>query len=274
MLRVTFTVERDEKPWPNTAAIQIYNLTAAHREYLAGQRAIPCRLKAGYQGNAQGTLFEGFLRDAQSRHDGTDWITAVGAGDGELNQDGDPIAGGSIHKTWARGTPLVAVLKDFCKELKINLGNVVTAGAGAMLSTGVALSHAFTVDGPGLDELIYLMRSLGMPWSIQDGALQVRAAPEVPASAGPLIAPQTGLVGSVETSTRKVKRVNTLTKKAEQKELKICAGKCLLLPALKPGQLFVLTSEAVTGPVLCTVVRHAGDTHGGEWYTEFEGIYG
>jgi hypothetical protein len=274
MLRVSFSVERDEKPWPNTAEIKLYNLNAEHRKYLAAQRAIPCRLKAGYQSGSLGTLFEGFLRDAQSRHDGTDWVTTLGAGDGELNKDGDPIAGGSIHKTWSRGTPLLTVLKDFCNELKIDLGNVTTAGAGAMLSTGVALSHAFTVDGPGLDELIYLMRSLGMPWSIQDGALQVRATPEVPAATGPLVAAATGLVGSVETSTRKVKRVNTLTKAAEQKELKICSGKCLLLPGLKPGQLFVLTSEAVTGPVLCTVVRHVGDTHGGEWYTEFEGIYG
>lgn len=269
-LRVAFAIERDEKPWPNSATIRIWNLHADHRDSLADQRGIPCRLKAGYR-SGTGVLFEGRLRDAQSYHDGTDWITELGAGDGELNTDGEPIASGSIHKTWSRGTPVFQILKDFATEMKVDPGNSAIAGAAARLTTGVALSHAFTVDGPILDEFIYFMRAAGLPWSIQDGALQVRAAVEAPAGVGPIVSPFTGLVGRVETSTRKVERENTLTKAKELTETKVSAGKCLLLPGLKPGLSFLLQSSTVIGLHLCTGVRHAGDTHGGEWYTEFEG---
>ena len=267
-LRCSFEVERDEKPWPNTATIRIWNLNSGHRAELADKQGIPCTLEAGYR-DKRGQIFAGMLREARSTHDGPDWITEVTGGDGELNTEGDPIASLSIHKTWSRGTPCLQVLKDFVKEMKIEEGNAALGGAAAALTTGAALSHAFTVDGPILDELTYFMRSVGLAWSIQDGAFQVRLA-DVPASTGPLISPLTGLVGHVTKSTRKIERENTITKEKELTEWQMAAGTCLLLPELKPGTGFVLNSETANGFYLCTKVRHLGDTHSTEWYTEWE----
>lgn len=268
-LRCAFEIERDEKPWPNTATIRIWNLNKAHRNELVAMQGVPCTLTAGYEG-ARAVLFDGMLREAASAHEGTDWITTITGGDGELNKEGDPIASASIHKTWSKGTPCLQILKDFVAEMKLDEGNAGLAGAAAKLTTGVGLSHAFTVDGPILDELTYFMRSVGLAWSIQDGAFQVRLA-AVPATTGALISPMTGLVGHVTKSTRKIERENERTKEKEITEWSMAAGTCLLLPALKPGAGFVLQSEAATGTYLCTQIRHVGDTHAGEWYTEFEG---
>lgn len=268
-LRCAFEIERDEKPWPNSATIRIWNLTPAHRAELADMQGVPCSLAAGYQG-ANGQLFSGMLREAQSVKEGTDWITTITGGDGELDTEGEPIAGKSIHKTWARGTPCVQVLQDFIAEMKVDPGNAAAAGAAATLTTGSMLSHAFTVDGPILDELTYFMRSVGLAWSIQDGAFLVRLA-DVPASVGPFISPITGLVGHVTTSTRKIERENVTTKIKETTVWKMAAGSCLLLPTLTPGIGFTLQSEAASGVYLCTKLRHVGDTHAREWYTEFEG---
>lgn len=268
-LRCAFEIERDEKPWPNTATIRIWNLTPAHRAELADLQGVPCVLAAGYQG-ANGQLFSGMLREAQSVKEGTDWITTITGGDGELDTEGEPIAGKSIHKTWAKATPCLQILKDFIAEMKLAEGNASVAGAAAALSTGMMLSHAFTVDGPILDELTYFMRSVGLAWSIQDGAFQVRLA-DAPASVGPLISPLTGLVGHVTISTRKIERENVTTKIKETTTWKMAAGSCLLLPALTPGIGFALQSAAASGAYLCTRLRHVGDTHGTEWYTEFEG---
>lgn len=270
MLRVAFDIERDEKPWPNSAEIQIWNLTPEHREWLSAQRAVPCRLKAGYRGSL-GLLFEGYLRDAISEHQGTDWITALTAGDGELNEDGEPLGGGSIRKTWKRGTPLVTIVKDFAKELKIGAGNSTIVGASAKLSTGFVLSHAFSVDGPVFDELEYFMRAVGLRWSIQDSALQLRVG-DVPASIGPLVAPETGLVGHVSKTVKEVTRENTITKAKELTRLDMVEGTCLLLPELKPGVGFVLKSEAAVGTCLCTKATHRGDTFSREWYTQWEAV--
>jgi hypothetical protein len=267
-LRCAFEIDRDEKPWPNSATIRIWNLNPDHRAELAEQQGIRCRLEAGYQ-EQRGVLFDGFLREAPSEHDGTNWITECHAGDGELDKDGDPIAGASIHKTWSRGTPCAQILKDFVAEMNIDPGNTAIAGAAAAMTTGAAIPLAFTVDGPVLDELTYFMRSVGLAWSIQDGAMQVRVA-DVPADTGPLISPQTGLVGRVRKFTRKIERENTLSKKTELATWSMVSGTCLLLPELKPGIGFALTSDAATGAYLCTRVRHAGDTHAREWYTEFE----
>jgi hypothetical protein len=266
-LRVTFEVERDEKSWPNTAVIKVYNLNPDHRGALAALQGVPCRLQAGYR-DGMGTVFDGMLRDAISTHEPPDWVTALQAGDGELDKNGETIAGKSVRKTWSKGTPIFQILIDFAAALNVDLGNVPTMGAAARLSTGPALLVSFGVDGPALDEFIYFMRSARMPWSIQGGKLQVRPAPEIPASVGPLIAKETGMIGMIETSTEKVKRFN------KTKTIKVCKGKTLLNANLIPGQMCLLKSSNVTGNIQLTKVKQVGDTGGQEWYSEFEAIYG
>ena len=267
-LRCSFDIERDEKPWPNSATIKIWNLNSTHRAELSNMQGVPCTLIAGYA-DARALLFGGMLRDVMHEHDGVDWITTVNGGDGELDKDGEPIASKSIQKTWKRGTPCTQILQDFISEMNVDPGNAAIAGAAAKLTTGVALSHAFTVDGPILDELTYFMRSVGLTWSIQDGAFQVRLA-DVPAKIGALISPLTGLVGRVATSVRKIERENQLTKAKELTEWQMATGTSLLLPDLKPGSAFALQSAAANGLYLCTRLRHTGDTHSREWYTEWE----
>ncbi|MFA4972191.1 MAG: hypothetical protein WC683_06230 [bacterium] len=270
-LRVSFVVERDERPWPNQTQIKIWNLNPDHRKNLEGKRGIPVRLSAGYKDN-QGTVFDGFLRDAVSTHDGEDWVTTITGGDGECNSKGEPLASGSISKTWKKGTPLATIALAFAKEMKVDLGASTAAAGAAKLLTGAAVMHAYTVDGPIVDEFIYFMRSVGLKWSIQNGALQIRVA-DAPAGIAPLISPFTGLLGSTSASTRKVQRTNQLTQKVELQEIAVLEGRCLLLPNLLPGQQLLVQSTAtgVPKPYLCTRVRQVGDTHGQEWYTEFEG---
>jgi hypothetical protein len=267
-LRCSFEIERDEKPWPNSATTRIWNLNPGHRAELASMQGVPCTLEAGYRGK-RSQLFDGMLREATNEHDSTDWITTISGGDGELDKDGEPIASKSISKTWAQNTPCIQIVKDFAAELNVDPGNAAIAGAAAKLTTGVALPFAFTVDGPILDELTYFMRSVGLTWSIQDGVFQVRVA-DAPANMGPLISPSTGLVGHVTKSTRKIERENQTTKEKELTTWQMAHGTCLLLPELKPGTGFALQSESATGVYLCTKVRHVGDTHGREWYTEWE----
>lgn len=267
-LRCSFAIEKDEKPWPNSATIKIWNLNQAHRDQLAAHHGVPCRLEAGYRDD-RSLVFAGMLRRAKSEHDGTDWITTVSGGDGELDKDGEPLASKRLQRTWKRGTPCFQIVKDFATALNVEPGNTAIAAAAASLTTGQAIAHAFAVDGPIMDELVYFMRAAGLTWSIQDGALQVRVA-SAPASVGPLVSRFTGLVGRVSSEARKIVRENTLTKKEETAEWQMRMGTSLLLPGLRPGYGFALGSAEVTGTQLCTSVRHVGDTHGTEWYTHWE----
>jgi hypothetical protein len=269
-LRIAFDIERDEKPWPNSAEVVIWNLNEDHRNWLGQQTAIPCKLTAGYR-DSSGVIFEGMLQNARSIKDGPDWVTTLYADDGALDKDGEPLASKSIHKTWGKGTPVFKVLQDFVKELNVKPGNSTIQTAAASVLTGNALTHAFTVDGPLFEELIYFMRSCALTWSIQDGGIQVRIAPEVPADVvAQIVSPLTGLVGETATETLKIERENSITKKKEITPVTVTAGRCLMLPQLKPGHQFILQSRNNTGPQIAKLVRHTGDTRGGDWYTDFE----
>lgn len=269
-LRVKFKIAKNELPWPNAGEVQIWNLNADHREYLASESALQCRLEAGYSGGS-GVIFEGYLRQGVSVRDGVDWVTTLKVAEGEVDKDGKLLASKSIRKAWTKGTPLAAILQDFAKELNVEVGNVPALAGTAALKTGPALLHGWAADGPILDEWTYLMRGLGLRWSIQGGAIQLRLA-DVPAGVADLISPFTGLVGHVVKSTKKIRRQNVLTKAEEIQSVAVVEGQTLLLPGLQPGYQFLLQSEQATGAYLCSEVRHVGDTHGTEWYTEFEGL--
>jgi regulator of extracellular matrix RemA (YlzA/DUF370 family) len=269
-LRVAFEIERDELPWPNKAQIRIWNLSPTHREYLSSAASIPCRLEAGYAGSV-GTIFEGAVRQGISTHDGSDWVTTLEAGEGDLTADGEHLAQKSIKKSWKRGTPVAAIVTDFAKEMNVDLGNVPILAAAASFSNGPALLHGLAVDGPILDEFTYLLRGLGMRWSIQGNAIQLRLA-DAPANVMVgLISPFTGLVGRVVKSTKQVRRQNSLTKKRETQEIAVVEGKTLLTSALQPGYQFVLQSDEASGAYLCAKTVQRGDTRDTAWFTEFEG---
>ena len=270
-LKIEFELEKTELPWPNSATIKVYNLTSAHREYLASEAALPCRLEAGY-GASRGELFGGWVRRGVSVHDGTDWVTTLEAAEGEVDKKGDLLSAKSIRKSWKSGTPIAVVIRDFAKELNVDIGNLPAMAGAAAMRTGPVLLWGLAVDGPILDEWTALMRSVGLRWSIQGGAIQLRF-PELPAGVlTEIISPFTGLVGHVTKATKKIRRQNTLTKKEEVQTIGTVEGTTLLLPSLTPGQQFILQSEQATGAYLCSAVKHVGDSRGTPWYTEFEGL--
>jgi hypothetical protein len=59
---------------------------------------------------------------------------------------------------------------------------------------------------------------------------------------------------------------------AEKTKPQTLKVKALLMPELRPGQLFQLNSIAHLGAYKCRKVTHSGDTHGGDWQTEIEAV--
>jgi hypothetical protein len=87
----------------------------------------------------------------------------------------------------------------------------------------------------------------------------------------PIVSPFFGMIDSVQRGVKQVTRTDPLTKTTSVERIDTVSGRTLLLPGLKPGHQFVLQSQAATGAYLCAEVRHVGDTHGAEWYTEWLG---
>lgn len=260
-LRVAFAVERDVKRVPNNAEIAVWNLSPSSREALAKLSNVPVRLEAGYVDEV-GVIFQGDLRSARSRREGTDIVTRVSGGDGEVK-----IRTARINRTFAAGTPIGTVLRELGKALGVGEGNL-RQFLGAKLGNGSrTLSRSLTLRGSVFDELECVTRSCGLGWSIQDSALQLREAGQpVGDRRGPLLRPDTGLIGEVE--------VETVAKEEPgfaAGSVKVC-GVCLLRPDLIPGVPFRVESEAFTSNLVCTATVADGDSHSTDsWRIEWAG---
>ena len=260
-LRIAFGVERDVKRIPNNAEVAIWNLSRTSREALAKLANVPVRLEAGYVGDV-GLIFQGDLRSCRSRREGTDIMTRVSGGDGESR-----IRTARINRTFAAGTPIGTVIRDLGKALGVGEGNL-RQFLGAKLQNGSkTLSRALTIRGSVFDELEAMTRSCGLQWSIQDSALQLREAGlPVGDRQGPLLRPDSGLIGEVE--------VETVAKEEPgfaAGSVRVC-GRCLLRPDLIPGVPFRVEGEAFAGNLVCTATVHNGDSHSTDsWCIDWTG---
>lgn len=252
-LRVAFDIQRDDKPYPNGASVSIWNLTKDHREALASKDEIAVRLSAGYEDNAQ-QIFFGFLRRAKTTREGPDYITTLEAGDGEKE-----LQTATIAKTFAVGTPVSKVLEALASAMGLGAGNVQQFLVTAKLPSGAVLLQPLTIAGPVVEELDSFTRSIGLSFSVQDGAIQLldRSSPVLPGNAV-LLKPSTGLIGQARLD---VDRNTNET---------ICVARSLLQPRMVPGSKMRIESDAVNGNFAITKSRHFGDTFTNDWYVDVE----
>lgn len=247
-----FSVERNTERFPNNAEVQLYNLAESTRNKLTEKPDNTVRIEAGYESAEQ--IFFGVLRRATVERQNEDIVTMLSAGDGEDKQTA------TISKSWATGTPISKILKDFVSALGLGLGNSLEFPF-ALTSYGSVLTKGLTISGPLTEEFHQFLRSLGLKYSIQDGTLQLLDIQNpVTKGVGPLVSPDTGLIGEARLD------IDKDTKKT------IVIGKALLLPDLVPGRSIKVQSNRVNGNFAVTKTNHYGDTHATEWYVDFEGI--
>lgn len=248
-----FSVDRDTTAVPNSATVTLWNLAAdtrAELESLAGGTGgVPVRVEAGY-GDRIGQIFFGGLRRVQSWREGPDWVTELSGGDGERQ-----IATARINRTFARGTPVSAVLRELVRQLGVEPGGLGSMNIPGFNAGGTSLSRPFAARGDAALALEAFCRSLGLRWSVQDGAFFAApsGSPSVPGE-GPLLTPDTGLI---ETPT-------------VDKDGKV-SGISLLDADLLPGRVFRVESSRVTGNFVCTETHHYGESLGDSWYVEWTG---
>lgn len=264
--RCKFRIEKTLKPEPNKALIEIYNLSPAHRAYLAemapgkpspkGKKAstakpltgaVPCRLECGYEATELEQIFFGDLRTVDSEIDGPDWVTAISSGDGERAYRSARVA-----QAYGPKVPVSTALKAAVKSLGLgdgNLGSVLSSlklqGAASVYTRGVVLS------GSAARALTDICRSADLEWSVQDGAVQFVNFGQVLSGRSVLLKPGTGLIGSPNVSADGV--VNF---------------KSLIIPGLRCGGVVVLKSAMVEGNFRIEKLAYDGDTHGQDWTVE------
>jgi hypothetical protein len=248
-LTVAFKIEKNDKPEPNRSEIRIYNLTDSHREQLE-QQGVRALLSAGYPG-AEAQVFAGNVRFALTEKQGPDFITRL-----ELSDGLQGWTEGVLNKSWSPGAILRDIVSDLAATLTSDKGNLIQALGDV---GDRVFKKGFNAHGLAATELTRVLNDVGLSWSLQDGTLQILGPAQYLGDEGPLLDADHGLIGSPQ--------VGAPERKGGPNVIKV---KCLLNPAIRPGQRLQLNSKDLKGVCRCHKVTHSGVTQGGDWYTEAE----
>lgn len=252
-LRTSFKVAKTSSKQPNTLDLAIYNLSPESRGSLKKKGAL-VQLEAGYRQDVA-MIFQGNARLIDHKHEGSDWITRVQCGDGEVAYQNR-----TIYESHAAGVSTVALLKRLISTMGVEPGNAIEAAQEAVRAgRPQGFANGYVFEGRCSYYLDKLFKTLDLPWSIQNGALFVPTEKQQTVFE---FSPDNGLVGSPEQG------VNTATKTKEKKTS--VKAKVLLCPSLRIGSMVSLRSAQQKGIFVIQNLGHSGDTHGGEWYSEFE----
>jgi hypothetical protein len=247
--RIVFDVQKTLKPDPNAATIDVYNLTDDQRRKMTTKGTPLVRLAAGYKETKRSQIFYGTLIHVQHLVNGQDLVTRLTTGDGI-----EAYRKKRISATFGPRTQIDAVLRTLIKALGLKPGN--TAKVMAQLKVSKAANiylQGTTLSGSASQELTHLCRSAGLEWSIQDGGIQILNINETLTPFAIRLNKETGLIGSPSVSNKGV--VN---------------GKCLITADLFPGRQVLIESRFVKGHHRVEKLVFSGDTHGDDWYGDFE----
>lgn len=272
-LRVKFKVTKTSESNPNTAELDIYNLSETTRslfqakdsrvELQVGYKGIPAtgiisQFGIGAQGNVE-TVFIGNVSKAVPKNDksfsdskkqkhrfsqsviqGVDIVTKVQLADG---------ANRYRNARLTKGFPPNITLDQVLDELTSNLGFAKGDRQGVPERR---YANGLTVSGLVRDHLNVLMKGNELEWSIQDETLQVIPKNGATSETEILLKPTTGLVGSPQKTDKGLEFTS------------------LLQPQLRPGRRVQIESAFVKGVFVVKKVTHDGDSHEGSFLSKCE----
>jgi len=247
-LSVSFRVERSLGSDPNTAEIQVVNLSEASRRELEMHEKVSVRLDAGLGGRAP-TIFLGELRTAPSTYEAPNWYTVISSG------DGDTALKARAAASFQAQVALPEIIEAIAKAMGVGIGNALTVAKKAKFSDGsnVFLESAI-ITGSAKDELDRVLRGTNLEWSVQDGVLQLLERNQPVRQEAVLLTKESGLV-----------RSPTVDRDG------VISARSLMNGELVPG--VIVTIRSVTGERTLRVARavYIGDTAGNDWYVDIAG---
>lgn len=255
-LRIKFKAIKTLLPQPNTLECEIYNLAPATRSRMQSKGA-QIILQGGYLQHT-GTVFSGLSRtiDHERLHDGN-VVTKIQCGDGEQQWQFNRAK----FSLGANASP-VAVAKNILAAMGINSGNALQQlEQGNFRKAFSGFPSGYSAHGPAAAEFDKLMTTLGLTWSIQDGAVQVLQQDSGTTEQIYNLTPDTGLIGSPihGSPDRQGFKSATLT------------AKSFLIPELRPGKRVYIADSAIKQSLWYVAKgTYIGDTSGNDWYNELE----
>ncbi len=242
-LDIAFEIEKDLTPEPNPCHIEIFNLSGQNRAILSKYDRVPVVLKAGYRDQVS-VIFQGNMVNCVHIKEGPTWKTALTNGDGAK-----AIQTARINKTFTKGTPVKAVIKEIAEQLKIPYGQAMKQ----LEMITDKLGRGFSACGNPMDELCRILCQYGYSASVQNNSLQVLKQGQALEKQAINLTANSGLKGTPEIGS--------------DRKLQIQSA---LMPELLPGQMVHIESAMFNSFVIIQSVRFEGANFGDVWGADIE----
>ena len=243
--RVIFKVEKTAQQDPNTAKIQIYNLSKNTASKIYTKELTRIVLQAGYDSNCS-VIFDGNTVAISQSRNGTDTILDIEAGDGD-----QAYTGALISQTLASGYTQTDVFNESVKSMS---AKGVRGSDGQAIDNAVQYPRGRTIYATARDNAREVAKYNGANWSIQDGILIADKKDSAEKESVFLLSPSSGLIGSPSTDKDGINAT------------------CCLNSQLKIYEIVEIKSEYINGFYKILTVSHEGDTHGNTWLTKIKAV--
>lgn len=260
-LRITFICEKSTTETPNFSQITVYNLAGSTIASIkAGDKVI---LEAGYQNGNCGMIFTGeIVQPYTSNSDNTDIALTL------IVQDGDAYLNSAFT---AQTIGKKATPKDIlsaCSAGSEGLGTI------SKLLPQTKLPRGKVLFGKSAYYVKQIARTTRGQFYVEDGKVNIVAAPDYDPSTAVELNPSTGLIGIPSQTDDGV------------------SGQCLLNPSIKLNTLIYINASLVSakaatkgedgavkvsdknsdGVYRVVKLTYEGDTYGDPWYCNFEAV--
>lgn len=240
--RLDFDLELTGSYALNKATFKLYNpneTTIAK----AREQGATLRFFAGYR-DVTPRLFLGQVTRSVVERDNVDIVLTIEAKDG---------AGvwrtGRISRSWRRPITALQIAQAICNDVGVTLRVV-----GRASIEDIPYPNGYAVEGTWRDTLESIASSLGLEFSIEDGAAVLVREGQPLSNQIALVSPASGLIGRPEIRKR---RVVTATS--------------LLRGDVRPRRLFALEARDIQGTFRATKVKHTGSSWTNPYYTKITG---
>jgi hypothetical protein len=240
--RVVFTIEKTAAEKPNTAKIDIYNLSQSTASRLISGELTRIVLQAGYAEN-YAILFDGNLISTKQTRNGAETVLSIEAGDGDK-----AYSFALLNESVGSGYDSAQLAERALKPMK---ENGVTSTNTAAIESGTKYPRGRVLFGAARNYARNIARTTECQWSMQDGqAVFCKRNAVLSGREAFLLNVSSGMIGSPTVDKDGI------------------SAACCLNPLLKIYDPLKIESDFVNGVYKIVSVKHSGDTHGNEWKTE------
>lgn len=241
-LRIAFTARKAATGMADPCEISVWNPAPDTIRILERDDTVT-RLLAGYGTAVQLAMGSIVANSLRITHEGPDRIARWQVHDG-----GAALQATQVSYAWGTTVTAAEVIAEVARQAGLAIG---TVNPGPLAYVGGWIAF-----GSVRETLDTIAADTSCRWSVQDGRLSFWPVKDAKQPAvGPLIAVETGMIGSPAPMTNGVE------------------VKALLMPAIRPGDPFAIRSERVSGAFVATNITHTGDSgFAPEFYTTIQAV--